>query len=746
MRNHYRYLAGVCLVGFWVAIVSSAAEPSEGIVLDSPNNTVTEARPTFTWDDVDGASWYQVWLHRDGAYHWQEWTSEETWTPSWDMTDYPGSYEWWVRSWGSDGYEPWSSSLTFAIGPTKLSSPSGTVAEGKPTFSWEGVSGASWYRIWLHRNGAYHYREWTQEETWTPSWNMTDYPGNYEWWVQIWGPDGYGPWSSPLTFAIGATTPRTPSEVVATGDVSFTWDVVETATWYHFWLDKDGVAYADTWLEGNVERTLTLPPGGYEYWVRTWGSGDYGPWSDSLSFTVSDLAVRGTVTGDIREGVTVKLSGDASATTTTDADGSYSFPVVDGTYTITPSLDDYVFTSAKETVDVVSARHNVDFTSSLLVAVCPEGGDPSAEEWAEIVNTRWVRNNYAKGKVTMSDRDTGLMWVYDADANRTANWGDAVDKCANLVYAEHDDWFLPNMDQLADMYQKKGSFADVRSDLYWSSTPHNRSYAYLVKMDSGVVNISYVTGRRWMWPCRGGGGFISGKVIGDVQEDVVITLTGDAHTMVTTAADGSYSIEVPAGNYTITPSLGTLTFTSPSEAVTATGAPVTGVDFGSTIPPYSINGTVTGDVQEGVTVTLSGDASATTTTAEDGGYSFSVVDGVYTVTPALKGYAFADASYTVTIAGANMENVGFSSAALNYSISGTVTGDAQQGVTMTLSGDESETETTTTAIDGSYSFSVVYGTYTITPSLSGYIFSDVKESVTTSGADLENVDFKSAAP
>ena len=265
-----------------------------------PHGTVSDARPIFSWDSVAGATWYRIYINRNGTHHWNKWTQEATWTPWWDMTDYAGNYEWWVQTWGPGGYGPWSSSLTFTVageeppGATTLRNPSGSVTETRPTFTWDTVSGATWYRIWLHRDGAYHWDKWTQEATWSPWWDMTDYPGNYEWWVQAWARGEYGPWSGSLSFTIageespGATTLRTPTETVVAGDVTFSWDAIDGATWYHFWLNKDGAEDDSAWLEGGTTRTLTLSAGQYEYWVRTWGAGGYGPWSSGRSFTVSE--------------------------------------------------------------------------------------------------------------------------------------------------------------------------------------------------------------------------------------------------------------------------------------------------------------------------------------------------------------------------------------------------------------------------------------------------------------------------
>jgi len=283
-----------------------------------------------------------------------------------------------VQTWGPGGYGPWSSSLTFTIGTTTLRRPMGVVTQARPIFTWDEVHGATWYQISLHLDGAPHWSEWTQETRWSPEWDMTDYTGTYEWWVQPWAPPSeYFAWSSRLTFTIGdapdATRLRSPSGTVAIGDVNFSWDAVEHAIWYRFYLKKDGVLHDDAWLEGETGRTLELPAGDYEYWVRTLTFDDHGTWSDALSFTVS-ASVSGTVTGDVQEGVTVTLSGDANASTTTVAGGSYSFWVADGDYKVTPSLTGYTFINECEEATVIGADlANVDFASSPVAeTVVPE--------------------------------------------------------------------------------------------------------------------------------------------------------------------------------------------------------------------------------------------------------------------------------------------------------------------------------------------------------------------------------------
>jgi alpha-tubulin suppressor-like RCC1 family protein len=89
--------------------------------------------------------------------------------------------------------------------------------------------------------------------------------------------------------------------------------------------------------------------------------------SNSLSGTV-------TIGGTAKEGVTISLSGDGSATTTTDSSGHYSFnDVEDGTYTITPTLPStstgagYIFTPWTRTAYMNSGSEGTGFDFNAIL-------------------------------------------------------------------------------------------------------------------------------------------------------------------------------------------------------------------------------------------------------------------------------------------------------------------------------------------------------------------------------------------
>ncbi len=82
---------------------------------------------------------------------------------------------------------------------------------------------------------------------------------------------------------------------------------------------------------------------------------------------------------------------------------------------------------------------------------------------------------------------------------------------------------------------------------------------------------------------------------------------------------------------------------------------------------YTISGKVTGAVNQGVTMTLGGAITATTMTDANGNYTLcdcpkgGLPDGNYVVTPVLAGYTFSPADKAVTLAGANITSLDFTS-------------------------------------------------------------------------------------
>ena len=162
---------------------------------------------------------------------------------------------------------------------------------------------------------------------------------------------------------------------------------------------------------------------------------------------------------------------------------------------------------------------------------------------------------------------------------------------------------------------------------------------------------------------------------------------------------------------------------------------------GATPPTtYSITGTVSGGVDENVTITLSGAESNVTTTDTSGNFSFSGLDnGSYILTPSLANYTFSPASISLSINSAGSSGNNFTSIG---SLAGNVSGDTIAGVLIDLTG------TTTAAIltdtNGNYRFEgLPNGSYTLTPSAAGYSFNPFSSVVNFTGVASTSNDFTS---
>jgi len=226
-----------------------------------------------------------------------------------------------------------------------------------------------------------------------------------------------------------------------------------------------------------------------------------------------------------------------------------------------------------------------------------------------------------------------------------------------------------------------------------------------------------------------------------------VTLTGG--TTATTAVDsnGSFTFTgLQNGAYTVTPSKTGFTFTPTNQAVTINGANGTAT-FTVQAATYSISGAITpASSGSGATVLLSGSATATATADASGNYTFSgLANGSYTVTPSKSGFTFTPVNRAVTISNANV-TASFTAQAVTYAISGSITpATSGSGATIVLSG--AGTGATTADANGNFTFNgLANGSYTLTPSKSGFTFTPVNQAVTINGANGTATFAAQAAP
>jgi hypothetical protein len=154
---------------------------------------------------------------------------------------------------------------------------------------------------------------------------------------------------------------------------------------------------------------------------------------------------------------------------------------------------------------------------------------------------------------------------------------------------------------------------------------------------------------------------------------------------------------------------------------------------------FGVSGAITGAA--GVTVTLTGAVTASTTTYANGSYAFgSLRNGSYSLTPSKPGYTFNPANIPVTVNGGNI--IGQNFTATTVGIAGAVSGAIADSVLVTLRG--TMNASTTTAGGGLYFFAgLPNGSYTVTPSKAGYTFNPPSLAVTVNGGYLTGQNFVS---
>lgn len=173
--------------------------------------------------------------------------------------------------------------------------------------------------------------------------------------------------------------------------------------------------------------------------------------------------------------------------------------------------------------------------------------------------------------------------------------------------------------------------------------------------------------------------------------------------------------------------------------MTISGGNRSGNDFTALPTTFSLSGRVSQGSSglAGVTITLSGNGTGTTTTNAAGDYGFNgLTNGTYTVTPSLAGYEFEPTQISVTILNGNQSGQNIDARLIpTYSISGRITEDGAgvSGVSISLSGET--LSTLVTDGNGYYEFTgLSSGTYLLTPLKAGYCFDPESLNVTVADA------------
>ena len=481
-------------------------------------------------------------------------------------------------------------------------------------------------------------------------------------------------------------------------------------------LDKDGQVIKTTKTDANGNYSFdSLPDGTYSVKVVKDGAltdleqtedpdgtkdsasepivlNEDNPTKKNVNFGyVPDYFIKGTIyrdgnrsgaldTGEkLYEGVTVNLvdaDGTVVATTTTDANGTYSFDKLPaGTYSVTV-VQDGPIAGLEQTGDPDATKDNASEPITL------NNDNPSTTD----VNFGYIADNSLSGTVYRDDSRNG-----DQDGTEPGYSGvnvQLLDASGNVVATTTTDangtysfFKLPDGTSSVKVV-KDGELADTEQTEDPDATKDNASEPVTLGEDNpskdhidfgyvpdySIHGLVYRDGDRNETHGAGEKGYANQTVeLRDKDGKVVATTTTDAN--------GAYSFsKLPAGDYTVkVVKDGALTDLDQTEDPDSTKDSASGVislsndhrtrtdvNFGY-IANNSINGTIyrdgdrdgrKGDTEgrySGVTVQLldaSGNVVATTTTDKDGKYSFEhLPDGTYSV-KVVKDGALADADQT----------------------------------------------------------------------------------------------------
>ena len=481
-------------------------------------------------------------------------------------------------------------------------------------------------------------------------------------------------------------------------------------------LDKDGQVIATTTTDANGNYSFdNLPDGTYSVKVVKDGAltdleqtedpdgtkdsasepivlNEDNPTKKNVNFGyVPDYFIKGTIYRDgnrsgaldagekLYEGVTVNLvdaDGTVVATTTTDADGSYSFDKLPaGTYSVTV-VQDGPIAGLEQTGDPDATKDNASEPITL------NNDNPSTTD----VNFGYIADNSLSGTVYRDDSRNGdqdgtepgysgvTVQLLDAsgnvvattttDANGTYSFSKLPDGTYSVKVVK--DGELADTEQTEDPDATKDNASEPVTLGEDNPSKDHIDFGYVP--DYSIHGLVYRDGDRNEAHGATEKGYANQTVeLRDKDGKVVATTTTDAN--------GAYSFsKLPAGDYTVkVVKDGALTDLDQTEDPDSTKDSASGVislsndprtetdvNFGY-IANNSINGTIyrdgdrdgrKGDTEgrySGVTVQLldaSGNVVATTTTDKDGKYSFEhLPDGTYSVT-VVKDGALADADQT----------------------------------------------------------------------------------------------------
>ena len=287
--------------GAWSSIVSVTYRAASTGTLSAPSVTGgkdSQGRPTLTWKAVTGAAKYEVYRARsmNGDYIKYSTVTGTSYTNS-SYIESGNTYYYKVRALKSDGTAgAWSSIVSVTYKQT-LSAPTvtgGNDAQGRPTLTWNAVTGAAKYEVYRARsmNGDYIKYSTTTGTAYTNSSYLTS-GATYYYKARALDANGNaGPYSAvvSVTCRLKLTAPTVTGGKDSQGRPTLKWNAVTGAAKYEVYRarSKDGDYIKYSTVTGTSYTNTSYLANGttYYYKVRALGSdGTAGPDSTPVSVT-----------------------------------------------------------------------------------------------------------------------------------------------------------------------------------------------------------------------------------------------------------------------------------------------------------------------------------------------------------------------------------------------------------------------------------------------------------------------------
>ena len=317
--------------GAWSSIVAVTYKQTLSAPAVTGGNDA-QGRPTLTWKAVTGAAKYEVYRARslNGDYIKYSTVTGTSYTNT-SYIENGNTYYYKVRALKSDGTAgAWSSVVSVTYKQT-LSAPAvtgGNDAQGRPTLTWNAVSGAAKYEVYRARSkdGTYTKYSTTTGTAYTNSSYLTS-GATYYYKVRALDANGNaGPYSAvvSVTCRLKLTAPSVTGGNDAQGRPTLKWNAVSGAAKYEVYrarsMNGDYVKYSTVTGTSYTNTSYIEDGNTYYYKVRALKSnGTAGAWSSIVSVTYRKPAAALVASGKC--GDSAKWTLDAAGTLTISGSG-----------------------------------------------------------------------------------------------------------------------------------------------------------------------------------------------------------------------------------------------------------------------------------------------------------------------------------------------------------------------------------------------------------------------------------------